>query len=69
VFYDTLAEYLGVAPPKIPPAWMAPLLGSTGRLLARSQRMSNGKFRAAAGWAPKFPSVREGFRAALAEVK
>jgi nucleoside-diphosphate-sugar epimerase len=48
---------------------MAPLLGSTGRLLARSQRMSNGKFRAAAGWAPKFPSVREGFRAALAEIK
>jgi nucleoside-diphosphate-sugar epimerase len=68
-FYDALAEYLGVARPKIPPAWMAPLLGSTGRLLARSQRMSNGKFRAAAGWAPKFPSVREGFRAALAEIK
>ena len=31
-------------------------------LLARSQRMTNGKLRAA-GWAPKYRSVREGFAA------
>jgi len=60
-YFDSLAEVLGVPPPKIPPAWMAYLFGSIGRLLARSQRMSNRKLRAATGWAPRYPSVREGW--------
>ena len=31
------------------------------KLLSRSQRISNRRLREASGWAPKFPSVREGF--------
>jgi nucleoside-diphosphate-sugar epimerase len=30
-------------------------------LLARSQRVSNARFKAATGWAPQYPSVREGY--------
>jgi hypothetical protein len=37
-----------------------------GETLARSQRISNRKLRAASGWAPRFPSVREGWPAVIA---
>jgi len=67
-FYDALATVIDVPPPKLPPAWLAPLFGSMGRLLARSQRISNHKLRTAVDWKPKFPSVREGFRATAAQL-
>ena len=60
-YFGTLAEALNVAPPKIPPHWMAYLMGSLGPLLARSQRISNRKLRAATTWRPIHPSVREGW--------
>jgi nucleoside-diphosphate-sugar epimerase len=66
-YFDTLAALIGAPPPRIPPAWLAPLLGSAGRLMARSQRIANSKLRAATGWAPRYPSVREGFAATLRE--
>jgi nucleoside-diphosphate-sugar epimerase len=66
-YFDTLARLIGAPPPRIPPAWLAPLLGSAGRLMARSQRIANRKLRAATGWAPRYPSVREGFAATLRE--
>lgn len=49
-----------------PPAF----LGSSGlaRILARSRRVSNRRFREATGWAPAFPSVREGYPSVAAEV-
>jgi hypothetical protein len=34
--------------------------------LARSLRVSNGRFRAATGWTPRYPSAREGWRATAA---
>jgi hypothetical protein len=37
-------------------------------LMARSLRISNQKLREASGWAPRFPSIREGWRATLAEL-
>jgi hypothetical protein len=58
-YFDSLAEALGLPPPKIPPHWLA--------LLARSQRVSNRKLRVETGWAPKYPSVREGWVATLQE--
>jgi nucleoside-diphosphate-sugar epimerase len=64
-FFDSLAHELGVAPPQIPPAWVAHAFGSLGQLLARSQRISNRKLREATGWTPEYPSVREGWPAAL----
>lgn len=64
-YFDSLAEALGVAPPKLPPAWIAPLFGSLGKMLARSLKISNRELREATGWTPKFPSVREGWPAVI----
>jgi nucleoside-diphosphate-sugar epimerase len=67
-FFDALAEAIGAPPPKLAPAWLAPLFGSLGRLLARSERISNQKLRAL-GWAPRYASVREGFPATIEELR
>jgi 2-alkyl-3-oxoalkanoate reductase len=64
-YFDSLAAVLGVKPPKLPAVWMTPLFGTLGEMLARSLRVSNRKLRQATGWAPKYPSVREGWRAVL----
>jgi nucleoside-diphosphate-sugar epimerase len=64
-FADALADALGVPRPHLPPAWTAYLAGGMGNLLARSQRVSNARLRAASGWAPRYRSVREGFPAAV----
>jgi nucleoside-diphosphate-sugar epimerase len=61
----TLAGILHVSPPRIPPPWTARLAGGLGETLARSLRISNNKLRNATGWSPTYPSVREGFLAAL----
>ena len=45
------------------------MMGSLGELLSRSVRMSNRKFREASGWSPRYPSVREGWPATLAEMR
>lgn len=58
---DSLADALGVPRPKPLPGWIVQLGGSTLELLARSQRISNAKLRAATSWAPRWPSVREGW--------
>ncbi len=65
-YFDSLAAALGVATPRLPPAWATALFGSLGKLLARSQRISNLRFRSATNWAPLYRSVREGWRDALA---
>lgn len=64
-FYDALAEALGVARPRLLPAWMAHFAGSLGETLSRSQRMSNLKLRTECAWMPKYSSVREGWRAVV----
>jgi hypothetical protein len=40
-----------------------------GKLLARSQRISNRKLREAVSWRPRYPSVREGWPATLAALR
>ena len=64
-FLDVLAHAIGVPPPRFAPAWLARLGGSLGELLSRSLRVSNRKLREASGWAPAYPSVREGLPAAV----
>ena len=59
-FVDSLADALGVPHPRMFPAWLAGVAGSLGRTLARSQRISNARLRAA-GWAPRYASVRDGW--------
>src|SRR2546428_6426042 len=68
-FADALADALGVPPPKFFPPWLALLAGSLGETLARSQRIANRKLRAASGWAPRYPSVLEGWSAVLAALR
>jgi hypothetical protein len=65
---EALASDLGVSPPKLPPAWMLLLGGSLGRLMARSVRVSNRKLRDAAGWAPRYASAREGWKATVGAI-
>ena len=65
-FFDSLAAALGAPSPKLPSAWLTPLFGSLGETLARSLRIANRKLRDASGWAPQYPSVREGWRAVVA---
>jgi nucleoside-diphosphate-sugar epimerase len=67
-YVDALADALGVAHPHLVPGWLAPFAGSVGRLLTRSQRISNRKLRELGSWAPRYPSVREGFRAAVPRI-
>jgi nucleoside-diphosphate-sugar epimerase len=67
-FLAVVAAGEGVPAPRPAPAWMGRVLGSLGELLSRSVRMSNRKFREAGGWAPRYPSLREGWPALLAEM-
>jgi nucleoside-diphosphate-sugar epimerase len=69
VFFDSLASALNVKPPKLPPQWLTLLFGSVGEMLARSLRISNRKLRSASSWTPSLPSVREGWRAVVGEMR
>jgi len=64
-YFDSLAGALGVAPPKLLPAWTKFLMGSLGETLARSLRISNRKLRGESNWRPKYPSVRQGWPAVV----
>lgn len=68
-FFAVVADSLGVPTPHPQPAWMARLMGSVGGLLSRSVRISNRRFRESSGWAPRYPSIREGWPALMAEMK
>jgi nucleoside-diphosphate-sugar epimerase len=57
-----MADLLDVRRPRLLPAWLASIAGSVGKTMSRSERLSNRKLRAA-GWAPSYPSAREGLRA------
>jgi nucleoside-diphosphate-sugar epimerase len=67
-YAGALASALGVPAPRFPPPGFKYLLGSAGRLLARSQRISNRKFRQATGFSCRYPSVRSGWPAVIAEL-
>ena len=64
-FGAVFAQALGVGDPRPMPGWLAKVGGSSMELLSRSQRMSNASFRAAAGWAPRWRSAREGLPVAV----
>lgn len=63
-FARVVAALLGVRPPRFAPAW-ATKLGSVAETLGRSLRISNRKLKQASGWAPEFPSAREGMRTSV----
>ncbi len=67
--FDLLAGVLGVAPPRLPPPWLKYLFGSLGEMLARSLRISNRRLRERSDWAPRYPSMREGWPAVVAALR
>ena len=64
----SLARAAGFRPPKTLPRWLVPLGGSVLRLLARSQRLSNGRFRSVTSWAPRYPRASDAWDAVLDEL-
>ena len=66
--FNLLADALGVKHPRLPPAWVTTMTGSLGDTLGRSLRLSNAKFHQASGWAPKVPSLREGWKLLVSEL-
>jgi 2-alkyl-3-oxoalkanoate reductase len=68
VYAGTLAALIGTKAPRFPPAWITPLFG-VARVLARSLRISNRKLRDETGWRPRYPSVREGLRATVRQMR
>ncbi len=61
-----LAAAVGVRRLWAPPRFVVALGGSAARALTRSQRVSNRRFKHESGWAPRYPSVREGWPAVVA---
>ena len=67
-YFALLAKALRVPMPKLPPAWLSVISGSLGELLSRSVRVSNRKLRSMSRWEPKYPSVRDGWPAVIAQM-
>ena len=70
-YYDFMAlgaQALGVGPPRRIPAWVARLAAGSNAVTAvvRSARTSNAKLKRELGWAPRYPSAREGVPATVA---
>jgi nucleoside-diphosphate-sugar epimerase len=59
-FAGALAVAAGANPWVRGPGRAAMLLGNRLTSLTRSVRAANSRFKAASGWAPTFPSAREG---------
>ncbi|HEX5071808.1 MAG TPA: NAD(P)H-binding protein [Gemmatimonadaceae bacterium] len=55
----SLATAAGIPVPKPIPAWMTAIGGSMLKLMSRSERVSNRKFKEASGWAPKYPKASD----------
>jgi nucleoside-diphosphate-sugar epimerase len=60
-FYEALARAFGLKAPRVTMRAIAKIAGSKADLYQRSQRVSNARFKAATGWTPAYPSVREGW--------
>jgi nucleoside-diphosphate-sugar epimerase len=64
-----LADAVGVKSLHFPPKVVAKAGGEQAAMLSRSQRVSNRRFEQATGWAPQYPSMRQGWRAIVAEMQ
>jgi nucleoside-diphosphate-sugar epimerase len=60
-YADALAAAAGKRVSLRIPGRLALLLGDRSTSLTRSLRVSNARFRKASGWAPRYPSAREGW--------
>jgi nucleoside-diphosphate-sugar epimerase len=64
-----LARVLGAKPPRHLPGWIAKLVAGEGMVVmaTESRGASNAKAKAELGWTPRYPSWRQGFRAAYGQ--
>jgi nucleoside-diphosphate-sugar epimerase len=67
-FADALGAAVGRTPWLRVPGRTALVLGHRTTSLTRSLRVSNRRFRAATGWAPRYPSAREGLAATAVDL-
>jgi nucleoside-diphosphate-sugar epimerase len=72
-YYDFVAltaDALGVGKPRRVPAWLARLAAGQDpvRAVVRSARSANGRIKRELGWAPRYPSAREGVPDAVAKL-
>jgi nucleoside-diphosphate-sugar epimerase len=72
-YYDFIAlsaSALGVGRPRRIPAWVARLAAGSNAVAAvvRGARTSNAKVKRELGWAPRYPTAREGVPAAVADL-
>jgi NAD dependent epimerase/dehydratase family enzyme len=69
-YIEALRSAFGFRRPwALPRSFARLLLGSNAATLLRSQRVANARFKAATGWTPRFPSVREGWSAIAQEAR
>jgi nucleoside-diphosphate-sugar epimerase len=68
-YADALARAAGTATWLRGPGRAALLFGDRLTSLTRSLRVSNARFRTATGWAPRYPSAREGWIAAATALR
>jgi nucleoside-diphosphate-sugar epimerase len=64
-----LARVIGAKPPRHLPGWIAKLIAGEGMVVmaTESRGASNAKAKAELGWTPRYPSWRQGFRAAYGQ--
>jgi nucleoside-diphosphate-sugar epimerase len=67
--FGVLAHALGVRAPHFAPSVARKVGGSKTELLARSQRVSNERFKKETGWAPEYLCAREGWPAVVAAMQ
>lgn len=64
-----LTDAFGLKAPRRVPKWLFRLIGGgPAKYILSSQRVSNERFKTTTGWAPKYPSAREGYRQIAAEL-
>ncbi len=68
-YLESLSAAMGRGPVPYPGAVLARVAGRRAEVLARSQRVSNRRFRAATGWAPKVASVDQGWPLVVAALE
>jgi nucleoside-diphosphate-sugar epimerase len=70
-FVGLAATALGTGPPRRIPAWLARIAAGADPVLAvtRSARSSNARIKSELGWAPRYPTAREGVPDAIARLE
>jgi len=68
-YAGALADAFGFKPPRRVPKWLFRLIGGGPvKYILSSQRVSNARFKETTGWAPQYPSAREGWRQIATEL-